>query len=75
MSEPPLPIPPIKDPIRDEDDGDKYDWYYDESAGGLTFWFGMYPGRKLHEVRLSYIDWCRETLTKSNKVRVQQPVL
>jgi hypothetical protein len=66
------PPPIIKEPIYDEDACDIHDWNYGEDAGGYVFGFGKYQGRRIRQVRFSYITWCQKTLTMSRKVSLHR---
>ncbi|KAF7984806.1 hypothetical protein HWV62_11818 [Athelia sp. TMB] len=56
--------PPFEAPLIDSDEADaSYDWYWGDDAGGYTLDFGKYAGKRLREVRLGYLLWCRENLS------------
>jgi hypothetical protein len=52
--------PPIIQPFQGEE-GDPDSWYWEEHAGSMIVNFGKYRGKKIHEVSLSYLLWCRRT--------------
>jgi uncharacterized protein (DUF3820 family) len=64
-SSPPARIPsppPLKERPRSDDDGDSWDWYYNDPGGGTILNFGIYQGQALNETGWGYLQWCRQNL-------------
>ncbi|KAF8529383.1 hypothetical protein JB92DRAFT_2861766 [Gautieria morchelliformis] len=64
----PCTPPPITLPFQDEE-GDPDSWYWEEHAGGMVVNFGKHRGKKIHEVSLSYLLWCRRTFEEDARNR------
>jgi hypothetical protein len=57
------PSPPtIEDPPIYDEDGNRWDWYYERPGGGTKLWFGIHKEQPLYRVSWSYLLWCRRKL-------------
>ena len=58
--------PPVIEMLQDQED-DPNSWYWDEHGGGMVIDFGKHKGRRIHEVSLSYLLWCRSTFLQNGR--------
>jgi hypothetical protein len=63
--------PPLIEAFQDED-GDPRSWYWEDHGGGMELSFGMFKCRKMNEVGLPYLLWCRKNWCPNHPISVSE---